>query len=172
MNPTLELRQKLTAIARKNVGKTEVTPNRAPWIAPLWAATSYQDGMKYHEPYCAAGMAWSLQQWGLLPAVLAAFKMTSAQWEKWRCKSAGAFAWGIWAREKGLHLFDANDNFHTGDLIIYSFSHIEMFVDDLPGGRFTAIGYNTNSAGSRDGEGCFEKARSRDKIKEVIRLLP
>lgn len=171
MSATLPLREKLCAIARRHVGKTEVTRNRAPWIAPLWRPTSYPDGMNNREPYCAAGMAWCLQQWGLLPEVLTAFKMTPAQFEKWRCKSAGAFAWGIWAEEKGLQILGEDDNFHTGDLIIYRRSHIEMYVDDLPGSRFTAIGYNTDSDGSRDGEGCFEKPRPRAGIKEVIRLL-
>lgn len=169
---TLPLRQKLVAIARRNVGKTEVTPNRAPWIAPLWKATSYPDGMANREPYCAAGVAWCIQQWGLLPDVLAAFKMTANQFEKWRCKSAGAFAWGHWAREKNLLILDPSDNFHTGDLIIYRHSHIEMYVQDLPTGGFTAIGYNTNALGSREGQGCAEKPRPRNTIKEVIRLLP
>jgi hypothetical protein len=169
--PSLPLREKLVAIARKNVGKTEVTPNRAPWIAPLWKATSYPDGMANREPYCAAGMAWCLQQWGQIPGVLDALKMTANQFEKWRCKSAGAFAWGHWAQEKGLQILSEDDNFHVGDLIIYRRSHIEMYVDDLPGGAFNAIGYNTNAAGSREGEGCFEKPRPRSGIKEVIRLL-
>jgi hypothetical protein len=171
MSTTLPIRQKLTAIARRNVGKTEVTPNRAPWIAPLWTATSYPDGMANREPYCAAGVCWAVREWGKLPEVLAALGMTAAAFEKWRCKSAGAFAWGHWARDKGLMLLDENDVFHTGDLIIYERSHIEIYVDDLPGGRFTAIGYNTNSGGSRDGDGCWEKSRPRTGIKEVIRLL-
>ncbi len=171
MSTTFPLRQKLTAIARRNVGKTEVTANRAPWIAPLWAATSYPNGMANREPYCAAGVSWAVQQWGKLPEVLAALKMTPAQFEKWRCKSAGAFAWGHWARDKGLQILGEHDDFHTGDLIIYGRSHIEIYVDDLPGGKFTAIGYNTNSAGDRDGQGCFEKPRPRADIKEVVRLL-
>lgn len=168
---TLALRQKLIEIHRRNVGKVEVTKNRAPWLKTLWSATSYPNGMDNREPYCAAGMCWGLREWLKLPAVLAALNMTAAAAEKWRCKSAGAFAWGHWARDKGLLMLDENDNFHTGDIVIFRRSHIEIYVDDLPGGKFTAIGYNTNSAGSRDGEGCFEKPQHRGDIKEVIRIL-
>jgi hypothetical protein len=169
---TFELRKKLCAIARRNVGKTEVTKNRAPWIAPLWKATSYPDGMANQEPYCAAGIAWCLKTWGEEnPEVLKALKMTPAQFEKWRCKSAGAFAWQHWAEDKGLQILGEDANFHAGDLVIYERSHIEMYVDDLPGGSFTAIGYNTNNIGSRDGEGAFEKPRARTGIKAVIRIL-
>ena len=169
---TLALRQKLIDIHRRNVGKTEVSRNRAPWIKPLWAATSYPDGMENREPYCAAGQCWGLREWLRLPAVLAALGMTPAAAEKWRCKSAGAFAWGHWAWDKGLTMLDEDDVFHTGDIVIFRRSHIEIYVDDLPGSKFTAIGYNTNSAGARDGEGCFEKPRPRADIKEVVRILP
>jgi hypothetical protein len=173
MSTTFELRKKLCAIARRNVGKTEVTRNRAPWIAPLWKATSYPDGMSNKEPYCAAGMAWCLKLWGEEnPDVLKALKLTPAKFEKWRCKSAGAFAWQHWAEDKGLQILGEGDNFHAGDLVIYEFSHIEMYVDDLPGKSFTAIGYNTGMTGSRDGEGCVEKPRARHSIKSVIRILP
>lgn len=171
---TLALRKQLIEIHRQNVGKVEVSRNVAPWIAPLWAATSYKNGMANREPYCAAGMAWGLREWLKLPAVLAALKMTPQQAEQWRCKSALAFGWGHWARDKKLPFIPKFGNFHTGDIIVYSFSHIEIYVDDdIDGGpKFTAIGYNTNGAGSRDGDGCWEKTRSRANIKEVFRLLP
>ena len=170
---TYALRLELIKIHRQNVGKVEETKNRAPWIAPLWDATSYKNGMANREPYCAAGMAWGLREWLKLPEVLAALKMTPEQAEKWRCKSAGAFAWGHWAREKGLPFIKRLGNFHTGDIVIYSHSHVEIYVDDIGSGpAFTAIGYNTGSAGERDGEGCFEKPRNRTKILEVFRILP
>ena len=168
---TLAIRQKLIAIHRRNVGRVEVTRNQAPWIKPLWAATSYPSGMENREPYCAAGQCWGLREWLKLPEVLAQLKMTPAAAEKWRCKSAGAFAWGHWARDKGLPILDENDVFHTGDIVIYRRSHVEIYVDDIPGGRFMAIGYNTNSAGSRDGEGCYEKPRPREGILEVVRMM-
>ncbi len=168
---TFALRSKLIDIARRNLNEVEVTKNRAPWIAPLWTATNYPDGMANREPYCAAGVAWCVREWLKLPDVLTALRLTAKEAEKWRCKSAGAYAWADWARQKGLMILERDDNFHTGDLIIYKHSHIELYTGDLPDGRFTAIGYNTNSAGARDGEGCFEKPRTRDTVKEVVRIL-
>ena len=173
---TYELRKKFLAIARTNVGKVETSRNQGSWIKQLWPSTNYPEGHDERQPYCAAGMAWVLQNWLKDPAVLKALGLTAAQAEKWRCKSASCFrsdySWEGWARQNSLLLPKTTKVFHAGDLIVYSFSHIEAYVDDLPGGGFTAIGYNTDSGGSRDGDGCWEKPRSRAKIRSIIRLLP
>ena len=173
---TYELRKKFLAIARTNVGKTESSRNNGSWIKPLWTATNYPGGYAERQPYCCAGMAWALREWLKLPEVLKAFKFTPAQAEARRCKSASCFradySWESWARASDLLLPKNTEVLHAGDLIIYSFSHIEAYVDDLPDRKFMAIGYNTNSAGSRDGDGCWEKPRSRAQIRSIIRLLP
>ena len=44
-------------------------------------------------------------------------------------------------------------------------------IEDLIDTIGQAIGYNTNASGSRDGEGCFEKPRSRAAVKCFIRIL-
>lgn len=170
---TYPLRKKLIDIARRDVGKTEVTKNRAPWIARLWPATTYPDGHANREPYCAAGLAYCLREWLKLPDVLAALKLTATQAEKWRCKSARAFDWEDWAREKGLQILPKNCILKAADIVIYSYSHIEIVTNDdgTEIGTFEAIGYNTDSAASRDGDGCFEKRRTRVKAKCFIRLL-
>lgn len=172
---TLAVRKQLVAIARQNVGKVEVTRNQAPWIEKLWTATNYPQGHDERQPYCAAGMAWTLREWLKLPEALAALQMTPERADIWRCKSASCFrdanSWSRWATRHGLQRLGPQDNFHTGDLVIYNYSHIELYVDDLPGGKFLAIGYNTDSGASRDGDGCWEKSRSRTRIREVFRLL-
>lgn len=173
---TFPIRQKLVEIARRNVGKTEDSKNQAPWIKPLWAATEYPSGMESRQPYCAAGVAWAVRQWLKIPDVLHALNLTPEKAEAWRCKSSSCFragqgSWEGWAKARGLTI-SKYDELHAGDLIIYSFSHIEIYVTDLADGRMTCIGYNTNAAGSRDGEGCFEKPRSRSQIRTVIRMLP
>lgn len=173
---TYELRKQFCAIARRNVGKVETSRNQGAWIRPLWGATNYPGGYEERQPYCAAGVAWTLREWLKLPEVLRAFGFRSEQAEKWRCKSASCYkatySWLNWAETLGLPILEKDAVFHTGDLVIYGYSHIEIYVDDLPRGSFTAIGYNTNAAGSRDGDGCFEKARTRKDILAVIRLLP
>jgi hypothetical protein len=105
-------------------------------------------------------------------------KLTPAEAEAWRCKSASVknfkpYNWRKWARDKRLKILPKKCILKTGDLVIYSYSHIEVVVDDngKEDGPFIAIGYNTDPAGSRDGEGCFEKPRKRDDVLEFIRIL-
>ncbi|MGB3006669.1 MAG: hypothetical protein WBC06_09180 [Chitinophagaceae bacterium] len=171
---SLQLRQKLVEIARVNVGRVESSRNQAPWIKPLWFSTSYGlEGYENREPYCAAGMCWALDQWTKIAAVRSAMGMTPVEIEGWRCKSAAVSGWYKWAVENKIQILPPSANMHTGDFIIYRYSHIEMFVDDSgPSSKtFTAIGYNTNAAGSRDGEGCAEKSRDRALVKYIIRVM-
>lgn len=174
MSETYQLRKSLIDIARRDVGKVEVSKNRAPWIEKLWPATNYEEGHADRQPYCAAGVAYCVREWLKLPDVLAAFNLTPAQAEKWRCKSAAAFEWLNWARDHGLQVLNSHAILHTGDLVVYTYSHIEIVVDDdgTQEGPFVAIGFNTNAAGNRDGEGCFEKPRTRGAVKSFIRMLP
>ena len=173
MSTTYELRRRWCDLARLDVGRKEVTRNTAPWIAKLWPATNYPDGMAELEPYCAAGMAYTKQQWLTLPEVLDALGKTPEEAEKWRCKSAVAFDWIKWAKRNGALVLPPHCVLHAADLAVYVHSHIELVTNDdgTTNGPFTAIGYNTNASGSRDGEGCFEKPRSREKVKCFLRLL-
>lgn len=178
---TLPLRNQLVEIARLDKNKTEQSRNRAPWIAKLWPATStpefYIPGNKDYprgDPaYCAAGVAHTLKEWLRDPSVLAALGFSPAAAETWRCKSASVREWSKWARRRGLKVLGKNNILRRGDIVIYDYSHIEIVTNDdnTPTGPFVAIGYNTNASGSRDGEGCFEKPRSRDKVLEFIRIL-
>ncbi len=181
MSSTYLLRLALVEIARLDKNKVEVTKNRAPWIAKLWPATNspefYVPGNKDYPrgdpPYCAAGVSYCLREWLKLPQVMAALKLTPTAAETWRCKSASVKEWSKWARRRGLRILPKNCILKTGDILIYDYSHIEMATDDdgTTTGPLTAIGYNTNASAARDGEGCFEKPRSRKSILEVIRLL-
>ena len=176
MSETYPIRKRLLDIARRDVGKKEVEKNRGEWIKKLWLATSYgMEGYVEREPYCAAGVAYCVQEWLKDPQVLSAFGFTAEAAERWRCKSASAFkdanSWLNWARKKGLQILSADAEFHAGDLIIFKVSHIEIYVTDAPDNEITNIGYNTSPAGSRDGGGCYEKPRSRAGIKCAIRLL-
>lgn len=178
MSTTYPLRKKLIEIARRDAGLVEVTKNQAPWIAKYWPATSYPTGHDNREPYCAAAGCYWLREWLRLPEVRAALNLTEAEAEKWRCKSSSVFKdpasnWRKWARQRKLRILPPTCILHAGDVVIYSYSHLEIVTDDdgTTNGPFSAIGANTDAAGSRDGEGCFEKPRSRAKVKEFIRLL-
>lgn len=182
MSETYHLRQQLLGIARRDRGRTEITKNRAPWIAKFWPATStpefYEIGNKDYPrgdpPYCAAAVAYWVKEWLDDPDVLKAFGFNPDQAETWRCKSAGAFEWINWAKRRSLQVLNPHAILHAGDIVVYSYSHIEIVTDDdnTTDGPFVAIGANTNASASRDGEGCFEKPRNRHAVKNFIRILP
>ena len=173
MSTTYELRKKLIEIARLDVGKLETSRNQAPFIKKFWPATSYPEGYVNREPYCAAAMCYWVQQWLTIPEVLTALNMSASAAEKWRCKSAAAFGWLDWAVKKGLVLLSdsQSETLHTGDVVVFDFSHIGVVVTDFDTHVHT-IEANTGAAGGREGDGVFEKIRARSLAKKFIRILP
>lgn len=179
---TLALRKRLVAIARKDVGQKEVSRNRSPAIQKFWPATSYPEGYNtkvapYYgrAPYCAAALAYWVQQWLKDPEVLKALGKTPSQAEAWRCKSAGAYAWQDWAEKKGLLVMSDSQShiLHTADIVVYDFSHIGLITNDYKK-RIVAIEANTGppTGSQRDGDGIYEKDRPREIARAFIRLLP
>ena len=173
MSTTLHLRQKLIAIADRDTGQLETSRNHGPAIEKFWTATSYgPDGYKNREPYCAAAVSWWVREWLRDPAVLTALGKTRAQAEKWRCSSAAAFGWIDWAREKGVRLLtdSPSETLHTGDIVVFDFSHIGILCDDH-GPRIHTIEANTGHTTGNDGDGIFRKDRPREVARKFIRLL-
>ena len=162
------------AIAKRDVGKVEVTRNRAPWIEKYWPSTTYPAGHTNREPYCAAAVAYWLHTLGRELAeqglFRASFGMTLKQFETWRCKSARAFDWRDWGRRRGLQVLDENDKAMKGDIIVFDFSHVGIIEADFGRHGFGTIEANTNSAGSREGDGCWTKTRSRHLAQCLVRL--
>lgn len=97
---TLHLRQRLVDIAKRDVGKVEISRNRAPWVQKLWSATDYPNGHQDRQPYCSSGMAYCMREWLKDGEVLTALGLTPDMAERWRCKTAAAFGWGDWAQGK------------------------------------------------------------------------
>lgn len=170
---TFRVRTDLLEIARLDVGKKELTKNQAPFIAKYWTATSYPDGHENREPYCAAAMCYWMMRWLSREETLRAFGFTPAGAEAWRCRSPRVFDWLKWSKVHGLTILPPHCILHSADIAIYSYSHIELVSNDdgTDDGPFTAIGANTDPGGSRDGDGCWEKPRSRNKVQAFIRLI-
>lgn len=172
---TLPLRQLLVDIARKDVGKEEVSRNQAPWIKKLWDATDYPDGDEDRQPYCAAGVAWCVREWLTYGDVLDALKLTPKTAERWRCRSASVFrakdSWENWAKAKGLWIPGPHVDLNVGDLVIYPHSHIEL-VSVATGDVTKLIGYNTGNGVERDGRWCWEKPYRGGELRGVVRMLP
>ena len=173
---TYALRKRLTDIAAQDVGQVETSRNRGPAIKKFWPATNYPDGYNDRAPYCAAGVAYWVQQWLSDPCVAVAvceqYGIPPRQLEAWRCKSARAFDWLDWAKKKGvLILSDSPSNtLHTGDLMVFDMSHIGIVTDDS-GDLVYTIEANTGATGGRDGDGIFQKTRRREMARGFIRIL-
>ena len=169
---TLAIRQSLVEIARRDVGKKEVTRNRAPFIARYWPATSYPNGHADRQPYCAAAVCYWVREWLKLPEVLAALKMTPTGAERWRCKSPAAFGWLDWANARRLEVLSNSptERLRVGDLMIFDVSHIGIVRDD-DGGNVWTIEANTGNGSVRDGDGCFERKRDRSAARAFVRLI-
>ena len=168
----LDIRQQLVEIARRDVGKVEITRNRAPWIQKYWSATTLPNGHAERQPYCAAAVAWWVREWLRLPEVLDAMKMTATGAERWRCKSARAFDWLDWANARRLEVLGdrPTERLRVGDIMVLDVSHIGIVRDDDARGVFT-IEANTGNGSIRDGDGCFERVRTRAQARAFIRLI-
>ena len=169
---TFPLRKLLLDIARRDVGQYETSPNHGPAIAKFWPATSYPEGYANREPYCSAAVCYWVREWLRLPEVAAAFCKMPDELEKWRCKSPTAFGWIDWAKAKGLTvLTDAPGNvLHTGDIVVYDFSHVGILDDDYKD-RIVVVEANTGAKNQREGEGIEIKDRPREIARAFIRLL-
>ncbi|MEI6870696.1 MAG: hypothetical protein WCL08_00300 [Verrucomicrobiota bacterium] len=172
MSSTYELRKRLIAIANKELGVTEIgDSNTGPRVLEYQRAT-WLDGTGW--PWCAAFQCWIIREWLKDKDVLDAFKFTAAQAEEWRPKTAGAWDFERWGREKGLLVVADADQpdfvLHTADIVTFRYSHIEMISNDS-GESLLSIGGNTDDGLGRDGGAVCEHWHPRNTARRYIRLL-
>lgn len=169
---TFALRQKLIAIATKEIGTVEIgASNTGVRVRQYQAATSL-DGTNW--PWCAAFVSWCVREWLKDAEVRAALKLTSAvAVEAWRPKLAAAYGFHQWAEDRGLLVMDDSPGnvLHTGDIVTYDFSHVGIVVTDEENVIHTIEG-NTDGGGGRDGGGVWAKTRQRSLARKFIRMLP
>jgi hypothetical protein len=119
---TLQLRQRLVNLCRRDRGKEETSRNQGDWIKKLWPATSYPGGYLERQPYCAAGIVYNVREWLQDPEVLTALKLKPAEVESWRCKSASCFkssdSWEAWAKKKCFWIPGPFVDLNIGDIVI------------------------------------------------------
>ncbi|RYD38976.1 MAG: CHAP domain-containing protein [Verrucomicrobiaceae bacterium] len=173
--PTLPLRQKLISIARSQIGVREEprNSNSGGMVRKYQSATTL-DGTGW--PWCAAFVCWAIREWGKYPDVREALRMSAAEFEKWRPKTAAAYGFDGWAKKRGLLVHSENANpggliLHTGDIVTYDFSHVGLIETDR-GDTLHTIEGNTDAAGSREGGGVYQKRRDRKLARTIIRILP
>lgn len=119
-------------------------------------------------PWCAAFVCWCVRK----AAFAAGVPFTSTFR---RPTTAGAWAFEAWSRaqDNSTHtLKTPGADIKAGDIVIFTFSHIGIAVEDAkPGaGTVETVEGNTDTAGSREGGGVFRKTRKLSQIRSRIRF--
>lgn len=157
-------REILVTVARRFVGIRETSPNRFPGDAKIWASTSYPDGWKDRAPWCAALLCHVVRLADLESLVLDFPN---------RPTTPSVAQWRVWARDprNGVKILQPGDTLLPGDIVSFlpHFSHIGLVAKPGKSSIVTIEG-NTNDAGSREGDGCYEKTRSLSICGEFYRL--
>lgn len=165
----------IVTIARTEatLGIVETSRNQGPGIEKYWHATSYPLGYLQRQPWCAAAMCYVL-----LKAMELHYGKTTAPFD--HCRWAAVNGWPKWAaKEPGWKVLDpAVSRVRAGDFVCFDFNgrekeggtHIGVAVsDEDASGTFETAEGNTDSEGSREGNGYFLKTRTRKGVFAIIR---
>jgi len=147
-------RREIVRIARSQVGVKEVGGNNKGSKIREYQAASWLDPAPW--PWCAAFVCWVMLKAGHLPYS--------------RPRTAGAFDLARWAKKNGLRVHGRGEFIEAGDIIIFDFSHVGIAVEDSDSTIVVTVEGNTGASGSRDGDGVWEKQRSRALIRHVIKV--
>ncbi len=155
--------------AEKMVGLREVTHNEAPWLPKIWAATWYKDGMENHEPYCAAAVCHWIQQADLHSTDVnlkhPPLSPSCSDLLEWFSKPEQGCMVFKWTNNKGILIPQ------RGDIVFYMpyFSHVGV-VSSVNLTSIISTEANTNQAGSREGDGIWQKERAQSICGTFVRL--
>ena len=166
-----QIRAALVKIAAGEVGQREQGGNNKGARVRLYQSATWLHPDAW--PWCAAFVCWAIKEWLKVPGVAEGMNLTRP--ESWRPKTAGAFDFARWAREKNLLILPESAEVFPGDIVIYDFSHIGIITDRAIALSvyIEAIEGNTNGKGERDstsGDGVWRKTRARGLAKQFIRL--
>lgn len=169
--PSITPLEKLVQIAEAEIGKKETKGrNLGPDVERYQAATNLDPGAW---PWCAAFVCHCLREWLNDPANRAWLALKKSTPTGWMPKTALAYGFLKWAKARPATTTILPDTAtpEAGDIVVYDFSHIGI-VKRCIGDKFEAIEGNTNSAGSRDGDGVYFKVRPRSLARAFIRIHP
>jgi hypothetical protein len=163
--------EKFVDIAKTQLGITEQGGNNsgieitkyqlATWLTPGgW-------------PWCCAFIAWVLKEFLKDEQIRQHFGIKETETHNWRCRGANCNDWLAWAKKHGFYVTDESEPAKAGDIVIFDFSHIGIVTaDQLPGKDYIeTIEGNTNSKGSRDGDGVYLKTRKTNLVRNYIRFI-
>jgi len=156
----------IVKLATKEVGVEEVDgSNCGPRVNEYKSATNLPP--KESWPWCAAFVCWVVREAMALMGVEETPTFA-------RPKTAGAWDFENWSRaqdDSTQTRKPAANDIQPGDIVIFTFSHIGIATSgpDDNGNVHTVEG-NTDTAGSREGGGVFQKIRHVSKIRSRIRF--
>lgn len=144
--------------AESQIGQKEVGKNGGPAVRK-YQKTTWLPVKPW--PWCAAFVCWCFVQ---------ASKEAGTSLK--RPRTAGAWDFENWARKAGAKLIKpaSRTKVKRGDIVIFTFSHIGIAVEDEHKGSVRTVEGNTNGAGSREGDGVYRKFRPKSKIRSIIRF--
>lgn len=168
----MEALKSMVNIAASQVGvREEGGNNQGPQIVEYQKATWLKPAAW---PWCAAFVCWVIREW-LTRDINAADNIGITEIEQWRPKTASAYDFINWAKERNLQVFDRKTPAKLGDIVVFDFSHIGIVeADQKPNSKIIqTIEGNTNGKGERDslaGDGVWRKKRATNLIRAYIRI--
>jgi hypothetical protein len=167
--------ENLAKIALSQVGVKEVGGNNnGPQVRKYQASTNLKPASW---PWCAAFTSWVVQQWLKDKENVEWLGLKVMTPEKWRPKTAAAFGYISWAKERPAttKVLSKKAKPHVGDFAVFDFSHIGVVTKVLSDGSFQCVEGNTNGKGARDsksGDGVWLKTRSPSLVRNFVRINP
>jgi len=151
-------------VARREIGVEEFHgSNSGPRVMEYQAST---DLVGTGWPWCAAFVCWCVRE-----SMRITNEPETATFR--RPKTAGAWAfipWSLAQDESTSTLRNPGGDIRPGDILVYTFSHIGIAVEEPEHGYVVAIEGNTDGEGSREGGAVLHKRRRLAQVKARIRF--
>lgn len=157
----MKLAEKLVKLALAEVGVEEVDgTNCGPRVNEYKAATNLPP--KESWPWCAAFQCWLVRE-----------AMEGGSYTFQRPTTAGAWDFENWSLRQDNSTQTKRypgAEIKAGDIVVFTFSHIGLAVEDAKNGYVATVEGNTDSAGSREGGGVYLKVRKVSQVRSRIRF--
>ena len=160
---------RLAEIASREVGYKETEgSNLGPAVKKYQYATDLEPGSW---PWCSAFVCWCLMVWLRDPNAKEWLALKRRSPEDWRPKTALAYGFLEWAKSRPntVDIFPDSIIPAPGDIVTFDFSHVGI-VANANADTITTIEGNTNSAGSREGDGVWIKTRQKNIARNFLRV--
>lgn len=159
----MKLAPVLVNLAKQEIGIEELNgSNCGPRVNEYKSATNLPADESW--PWCAAFICWLVRE---------GMKDCGGNFTFQRPTTAGAWDFENWSRNQDNSTQTkkpAGSDIQPGDIVIFTFSHIGLAISGVDEGFVSTVEGNTDTAGSREGGGVYQKKRHVSKIRSRIRF--